>query len=185
MTFKNKILPKKPIPYWEARSFKKQLEESSSRRELSKIGFGIRKLKIFILTWLAYFCPIAKLRVILNKWKGVNIGERVFIGPACILELSYPEYIYIEDDAGLAGGVQIITHTNPNKHFSHIFESSVSPVVIKKGAWLTIRTTILPGITIGSYSVISCGSVVTRDIPDYTIAVGNPARVVSKLPKVE
>lgn len=53
-----------------------------------------------------------------------------------------------------------------------------SPVHIGDGTWLGERVMVLPGVTIGKKCVIGGGSVVTRDVPDYCIAVGSPARVV-------
>ena len=48
------------------------------------------------------------------------------------------------------------------------------PITIGDGAWIGAGAIILPGITIGKYAVIGAGSVVTKDVPDYTIAAGNP-----------
>lgn len=53
-------------------------------------------------------------------------------------------------------------------------------VVIEDNVWLGYNVIVLPGVTIGTGSVIGAGSVVTRDIPPYSIAVGNPARVIKK-----
>lgn len=57
---------------------------------------------------------------------------------------------------------------------------SCSPVSIGNGCWIGERVVILPGVTIGNKCVIGAGSVVTKSIPDYCIAVGNPARVVKQ-----
>ena len=56
-------------------------------------------------------------------------------------------------------------------------------VIIKKNAWITIGSTILPGVTVGEGSVVAAGSVVSRDVPPYTMVAGNPARAVKKLTK--
>jgi maltose O-acetyltransferase len=52
------------------------------------------------------------------------------------------------------------------------------PVVIGDGAWIGTRVIVMPGVTIGAGSVIGAGSIVTRDIPENAIAVGNPCRVI-------
>ena len=54
------------------------------------------------------------------------------------------------------------------------------PIVIKDGAWLGEKVIVLTGVTIGEKSIVGAGSVVTRDVPDYSIAVGNPAKVIKK-----
>ena len=55
------------------------------------------------------------------------------------------------------------------------------PIVIEDGCWLATNVTVCGGVTIGKNSVIGAGSVVTRDIPEGCLAVGNPCRVVRKL----
>lgn len=52
------------------------------------------------------------------------------------------------------------------------------PVKISDGAFLGVNTVVLPGVTIGARAYIGAGSVVTKDIPPYTVAAGNPARVI-------
>ncbi|HEY0895880.1 MAG TPA: DapH/DapD/GlmU-related protein, partial [Sphingobacteriaceae bacterium] len=56
----------------------------------------------------------------------------------------------------------------------------VRPVVISDNVWVGANAVITPGVTIGKHVVIGAGSVVTHDIPDYSVAVGIPARVVKK-----
>jgi acetyltransferase-like isoleucine patch superfamily enzyme len=55
------------------------------------------------------------------------------------------------------------------------------PIVIRKGAWIGAGATILPGVTVGRYAIVGAASVVTRDVGDYEVVVGNPARQVRKL----
>ena len=55
------------------------------------------------------------------------------------------------------------------------------PVHIKKNVWMGVNVTILAGVTIGENAIICAGSVVTKDIPDNAVAVGNPARVIKYL----
>jgi acetyltransferase-like isoleucine patch superfamily enzyme len=55
------------------------------------------------------------------------------------------------------------------------------PILIRKGAWIGAGATIMPGVTVGKYAVIGSASVVTKDVPDYGVAVGNPARVIRML----
>jgi acetyltransferase-like isoleucine patch superfamily enzyme len=55
---------------------------------------------------------------------------------------------------------------------------SPQPIVVEQGAWIGIRAVILPGVRIGQGAIVGAGAVVTRDIPEYAIAAGNPAKVV-------
>lgn len=55
------------------------------------------------------------------------------------------------------------------------------PIAIGDGAWIGAGAIILPGVTVGRYAVVGAGSVVTRDVPEYTVAAGNPCRVIRKI----
>lgn len=58
---------------------------------------------------------------------------------------------------------------------------STSPIVISDDVWVGANSVIAAGVTIGKHCVIGGGSVVTKDVPDYSVAVGNPARVIKKI----
>ena len=86
--------------------------------------------------------------------------------------------ITIEDDVQIAANVQLLT----NNHDA--YERSIlpcRPILIKKGAWIGAGATILPGICVGAHAIVGAASVVTKDVPDYAVVVGNPARVVKML----
>ena len=86
--------------------------------------------------------------------------------------------ITIEDDAQLAANIQLLT----NNH--DLYEREIlpcKPILICKGAWIGAGVTVLPGIRIGKHAVVGAAAVVTKDVPDYAVAVGNPARVIKLL----
>lgn len=75
-------------------------------------------------------------------------------------------------------GTQCIIITQNHKYGPEGFDGfEGKDVVIGDFAWIGHRVTILPGVTIGSHAIVGAGSVVSRSIPDYAIAAGNPARV--------
>ncbi|MFC2113210.1 acyltransferase [Bacteroidota bacterium] len=98
----------------------------------------------------------------------------------CHIDNSYPEYVYIEDNASITSECFIIAHSNPYSHFQNITQARVSPIIIKNGAWICIRSIILPGVTIGENAIVSAGSVIESDVPSGSVAAGNPARIVAK-----
>lgn len=115
----------------------------------------------------------------------ISLGRRVVIRPGCMLFAdphSDGAGITIKDGAMLGSGVHIYVsnhrfddRTKPIIDQGH-YESL--PVTIEEGAWIGACTVLLPGVTIGRNAVIGASSVVTRDIPAFALAVGNPARVI-------
>ena len=99
----------------------------------------------------------------------VNIGDDVFFGPNC----------------------SVVTPVHPFKYAERKFKFKPDgspyddeygrPITIEKGVWLASNVTVCGGVTIGEGAVIGAGSVVTRDIPPYTFAAGNPCRVIREI----
>ena len=71
----------------------------------------------------------------------------------------------------------IITSGHPKK-----INLSESPIVISDDVWIGCLSIVLPGITIGEGAIIGAGSVVTKDVPSWTIVAGNPAKVIREIP---
>lgn len=107
----------------------------------------------------------------------VKFGKNVFINHSAIFSASGG--IEIEDGVSIAPGVRIATinHDFNQRHTIYTY----GKVVIKKNAWIGMNVTICPGVTIGEYAVVGAGAVVTKDIPDYGVAVGSPAKVIKYL----
>ena len=114
----------------------------------------------------------------MHRRRGVHIGKNVYLGMFCFLDNLHPEYIYIEDNASINAGTMILTHFNPMKRYAAVFQAQMAPVLIKEGAIVAVRSTIMPGVSIGKNSVVSAGSVVEKDVPDYTMVKGVPAKKV-------
>ena len=120
----------------------------------------------------------------------ISLGRRVIIRPGSMLFADPREGgagITLEDDVMLGSGVHIYVHShafdNPDIPIIDQGHYSSRPVVVERGAWLGAGVIVLPGVTIGRNSVVGAGAVVTRDVPPFTVAVGNPARVVKTLKK--
>jgi len=174
----------KPIPYYDQdKSLGKTLQNGGKSRGKNPLFYGFRRFFNYILMLTAYVLPFNALRVKLNKWKGVNIGKNVYIGMFVFLDNAYPEYIYIEDNAAINAGSMVVAHFNLKKHFEPIINARVSPVLIKNGAMIAVRSIILPGVTIGECAMVSAASVVSEDVPAYTLVRGNPAQKVTSYKK--
>ena len=92
--------------------------------------------------------------------------------------------INIEDNVTIGSNVMIFAHINPTANLElkrKAYPRMVEHVTVRSGAVLNPGSIITAGVTIGKNAIVSVGSVVAEDIPDYCIAVGNPARVVKKI----
>lgn len=118
----------------------------------------------------------------------ISIGRKVAIHPGTMLFADPREGgagITIEDDVLVGSAVHIyVTDHKFDDTDSSIIEQGYSgsrEVVLKKGCWIGAKSVILPGVTIGKNSVVGAGSIVTKDVPDGVVAVGNPARVIKEI----
>ena len=104
----------------------------------------------------------------------VKFGKNVFINHSAIFSASGG--IEFEDGVSLAPGVRIATinHDFNERHTKYTY----GKVTIKKNAWLGIGVTVCPGVTIGKYAVVAAGAVVTKDVPDYAVVGGVPAKII-------
>ena len=104
----------------------------------------------------------------------VKFGNGVFINHSAILSASGG--IEFEDGVSVAPGVRIATinHDFNERHTKYTY----GKVVIKKNAWIGMNVTICPGVTIGKYAIVAAGAVVTKDVPDYAVVGGCPAKVI-------
>ena len=108
--------------------------------------------------------------------KGLKIGKNVNIMGECVIDPGYPWLIEIGDNVTLAQRVYVLAHDASTKKTLGL--SMIGRVSIGNNVFIGANTTILPNVQIGNNVVIGAGSVVSRSIPDNSIAVGNPAKVI-------
>ncbi len=158
-----------------------ELHDAAESLGLSETRFALRFLKNWFFEWLAGFCPIPSWRLALHRWRGVRIGENVYIGYGVIFDRVYPELITIDDYAVVADRCIISAHSGGATLLRSAYPREVKPVRIGRGAWLSPACKVIMGVEIGELSVIGTGAVVTHSIPPRSVAVGVPARVIKTL----
>jgi len=121
---------------------------------------------------LARYVFSNSLRISLYRMMGMKIGRNVFIGHDCYFDSDYAELITIEDGAMVSFRVIIVAHDSVRE--------IVSPIVIKKKSRVGVGAIVLAGVTVGENSVVGAGAVAGTDVPDGSVMLGNPGRVVSK-----
>ena len=123
-----------------------------------------------LLRFVAVNAPWQCLRVSAYRKAGVKVG--------CLRQLGGHVWIdfwgsvTLEDDVLMAGYNYILTH-------NWIGNFKIAPVHVKRGAMVGLGAILLPGVTVGEHAVVGAGAVVTRDVPDYMVVAGSPARIVT------
>ena len=147
------------------------VHESSYVDEGCEIGTG---------TKIWHFCHVmsgARIGERCNLGQNVVISPQVVIGNNVKIQNNVSIYtgVILEDDV-FCGPAMVFTNVvNPRSHVSR--KDEYRPTLVKRGASLGANSTIVCGHTVGAYAFIGAGAVVTRDVPDYALLVGNPARI--------
>ena len=108
--------------------------------------------------------------------QNVKMGKSVYVMNGVLLMASGG--IIVEDYVLIAAHAKIITNDH-DPYFRPII--TCQPVIIKEGAWIGAGAAIMKGVTVGKYAIVGANSVVTKDVPDYAVVVGVPAKVIKYL----
>ena len=130
-------------------------------------------------------------RVALLWMAGVKIGEEVVVNEGFTLacEVGYEENLLIEDRVAFGPNTIVILTSDPNfsklRKLKEIYPSVEvrGRVHIKHDAWIGAGCIIQPNVTIGEFSIIGAGSVVTKAVPPFTIVAGVPAKILKSIDK--
>ena len=117
--------------------------------------------------------------VYLKNPQNLELGNNVTIQPMTYIEASGG--VKIGSDTSIAHGVSIMSETHNTSDRDELFKNqgmTYKPVVIGEDTWIGAKATIVAGVTIGNKAIIGANSVVTKDVPDYAIVVGSPARII-------
>ncbi len=143
---------------------------TSSIDEPCEIGAGT---KIWHYSHIMKDCKIGKR---------CNIGQNVVVSPGCVLgenvkvqnNVSIYTGVICEDDVFLGPSMVFTNVVNPRSHI--VRRDEYRQTLVKKGASIGANATVICGHTIGGYAFVGAGAVVTKDVPDYALVIGNPAR---------
>jgi acetyltransferase-like isoleucine patch superfamily enzyme len=143
------------------------------------------KLIKALLSLVAYylFWPYLLITFV-HRFRGVKIQSlrNTIIAHHVMIDPIYPEFVEIEAGAWLTQHSKVIAHFRPTAMQRRLIgPDRVRPVKICAGAFIGVGAIILPGVTIGECAVVGAGSVVTKDVPPFTVFAGNPARLIRKI----
>jgi acetyltransferase-like isoleucine patch superfamily enzyme len=137
----------------------------------------LKDIRNRLLQIIAFQIPGASsVRVLLHRWRGVEIGKGTFISQGVLIEPGFPEKVSIGNDVTLGARVTIIAH----------FRDQTAPkrVTVRIGnhAFIGPHALILANVVIGEGAVVTAGSIVTSSVAPYTVVRGNPAKVIGRCP---
>ena len=131
-------------------------------------------------TKIWHFCHVMSTARI---GRGCSLGQNVFVGADVTVgdnvkiqnNVSLYTGVTVEDDVFLGPSMVCTNVINPRSHVSR--KDEFRPTLFRQGASIGANATVVCGVTIGRYAFVGAGAVVTRDVPDYALVHGNPARV--------
>lgn len=119
---------------------------------------------------------------IVGDYQNLELGENAEINTGCFLLLK--DKLIIGNNSTLAYQASILTSSNPNgphNKLAKLYPKTTKPVIIGNNSWIGAKSTILPGVKIGDYCVVAAGAVVNKNVADYTVVAGVPAKVIKHL----
>jgi acetyltransferase-like isoleucine patch superfamily enzyme len=144
-------------------------------------------LKYGMNTWLLSPLAPRMLRPWILRKIGCHVGKNVFIGDNVRIDAGHSDLIYIGDYSHVTGGCRLLCHQRDLKNYCVGDNAAKLPyrlgeIHIGKGVMIGMESLIMPGVTIGDGAIVGAYSLVTKDIPAWTVAIGRPAKVVKQIP---
>ena len=146
-------------------------------------------LLLSMMNWVI-FEPInpRMLRPFLLRRLGCKVGKGVFIGDHVVVDENHADHIILEDHVHIASGTRLLCHQRDLSNYCVGDDYAklgykLGIIHMKKGSLVGMESFIMPGVTIGEGAIVGAGSLVTKDIPAWTVAAGRPAKVVKEIPQ--
>lgn len=140
-----------------------------------------------MMNWVI-FEPIAPrmLRPWLMRRMGAKVEKGVFIGDHVKVDLNHANLIWLEENAHVASGTRLLCHQRNLKNYHRGDDYAklgyrLGEIHLCKGSLVGMESFVMPGVTVGEGAIVGAGSLITKDIPAWTIATGRPAKVVKEI----
>ena len=160
------------------------MEYYNLRGSGGRVSLRLKFTKTWVFHKLAYSSAYPGWAIKMQRLRGVKIGKNCHINPYVLIDLLYPHLITIEKNVSIGTYSKIFAHNYATANLflkKNGYPRTTKPVLIKEGAVINPGSIITAGVTIGKNSIVAVGSIVSKDVPDYTVVAGNPARVVKRI----
>lgn len=147
----------------------------------------------FLLKYCMYsvlLSPInyRKIRPMVWRWMGAKVGKDCFIGYEVWVDMTNTHLVELEDHVHIANRCLLLCHQRDLSEYCIGDDYAKlgyqkKKIVLKKGCLIGMNSMIMPGVTIGDGAIVGAGSLVTKDVPAWTVATGRPAKVVKHIPQ--
>lgn len=129
-----------------------------------------------------------KIRASLWRFIGCKVGRNVLIGHTVALDYGNASLITIEDFVIITNGCTLLCHRRDMSKYGKYDNAQglpyiYAPIHLCKGCQIGMGSIIMPGVTIGEGAIVGARSVVTKDVPAWTIAAGSPCKVIKEIPE--
>lgn len=142
--------------------------EKEKMKFLKKI-FGKTSTKLFVEP--NFFCDYGY---------NIEVGKKFYVNHNCVIldcaKVIFGDNVMIGPNCGFYTAIHPLDFKTRNKYLE-----CAKPIIVGNNVWIGGGVTVLPGVTIGDNSVIGAGSVVTKDIPNNVVAVGNPCKPIKEI----
>ena len=145
-------------------------------------------MKYVMYSWILSPIGPRKVRPWVLRKVGCHVGKNVFVGDSVKIDTGHADLIYIDDYAHITGGCRLLCHQRDLTGYcvgdnAAKLKYRLGEIHIGKGVMLGMESMVMPGVTIGDGAIVGAFSLVTKNIPAYTVAMGRPAKVVKQIPE--
>lgn len=129
-----------------------------------------------------------KIRPMVWRWMGAKVGKNCFIGYDVWADMNNMSLIQVDDCVHVTNRCLLLCHQRDVSNYFAGDDFTKLPyskrkIHLKKGCSIGMGAIIMPGVIVGEGAIVGAGSLVTKNVPDWTIAVGQPAKVVKEIKK--
>lgn len=168
---------------------KKEMLEKIDEEIYSFLKAHVQVMPMRFVKFIVNFYTDARIRKLYMRRLGVIMGENSYANLGMkIVSNDFEDKLFIGKNVSIAPNVTFICESSANNgqeinQIPYVAEvlTCNAKIVVEDEVWIGANVTILQGVTIGRCAVIGAGSVVTKDVPAYSVVVGAPARVVRNL----